>query len=230
MTDGDIPLARFVDRYTMRHERVYPHPRERVWRALTDPAHVRAWFTEVALDLVEGGRAAFGPAGSWWETTITALEPPRLIEFAHALPAAEAGYTRFELDEVDGGCRMTFTLHFDPRAAWPAAPHDPLGGDLPGGPDTPWRPGFVGGWHDFFDRLGRVFDGLPADCIRDTSTTQLAAHVAGQLVRDEGLDAALAERMQVVFAQADRWNELNEIYRRHIIATLPGAAGPVRSP
>ena len=38
---------------------------------------------------------------------------------------------------------MRFVQHFTPGVVHAETPDD-LGGDLPGGPDTPWKPGFVG--------------------------------------------------------------------------------------
>ena len=37
-------LATFIDRWTMEYVRFYPHPIERVWRAITDPAELARWF------------------------------------------------------------------------------------------------------------------------------------------------------------------------------------------
>ncbi|WP_206184919.1 SRPBCC family protein [Thermoactinospora rubra] len=53
-----------------------PHPPDKVWRALTEPEHLAAWFpAEVAID---GNRIrfSFGPDG-----VITDRDPPRLFAF-----------------------------------------------------------------------------------------------------------------------------------------------------
>ena len=42
MTASDY--GTFLDAETIRYERVFPHPIERVWRAITEPAEVREWF------------------------------------------------------------------------------------------------------------------------------------------------------------------------------------------
>jgi uncharacterized protein YndB with AHSA1/START domain len=44
MSDGKATLARAGDRPVLRFERHLPHPIETVWRAVTDPAELRAWF------------------------------------------------------------------------------------------------------------------------------------------------------------------------------------------
>jgi uncharacterized protein YndB with AHSA1/START domain len=164
----DVELARFIDRWTMEHVRIYPHPVERVWRALTESEHIAKWFGEADIELRIGGRARFGPEDEpWFTTVITALEPGRMIEFGAALPRDLPGFIRYELSDVEGGCRMVFTQHFEPGDRFePGEDGDP-GGDLPAGPGTPWMPGFVGGWHEFFDLLGDSLEGLPAGLSRD---------------------------------------------------------------
>ena len=56
-------------RPTVRVERAYPHPIETVWRAVTTPEHLGAWFpSPVELDLRPGGKMRFaafeGAAGA----------------------------------------------------------------------------------------------------------------------------------------------------------------------
>src|SRR6266508_6752873 len=49
------------DRAVLRMERRLAHPPEKVWRALTDPAHLNQWypFQATALELRVGGRIGF---------------------------------------------------------------------------------------------------------------------------------------------------------------------------
>ena len=42
----------------VRFARRIPHPIERVWEALTEPAELRRWWGDADLDLVDGGRFA----------------------------------------------------------------------------------------------------------------------------------------------------------------------------
>ena len=44
----DPMLAVFVDALTMRYERVYPHPIELVWEAVTTSEHLDAWMIPVS--------------------------------------------------------------------------------------------------------------------------------------------------------------------------------------
>jgi len=49
-------------RPAVRFERVYAHPRDRVWQAVTDPEEMRHWFPspEVSLETREGGSITLG--------------------------------------------------------------------------------------------------------------------------------------------------------------------------
>ena len=57
---------------------------------------------------------------------------------------------RFDLATDGDGTRLQFTLYFMPTDTV----EDPYpGGDLPAGPGTAWRPGFLAGFHEFLDDL-----------------------------------------------------------------------------
>ena len=154
---AEAELARFIDRFTVEYVRVYPHPIERVWRAVTDPTEFGVWFIAGRLDPRPGGAYHFGTPDGNFKGRVTEADPPRFIRFGGPKPGP--GYFQYELAEVAGGTRLRFVQHFDPNEAFAETAGDP-GGDLPGGPDTPWKPGFVGGWHEFFDALGDFIDGL----------------------------------------------------------------------
>jgi uncharacterized protein YndB with AHSA1/START domain len=55
----EAELARFIDRFTIEYVRVYPHPVERVWRAITDPAEFKVWFIRGEIDLRQDGKYRF---------------------------------------------------------------------------------------------------------------------------------------------------------------------------
>jgi uncharacterized protein YndB with AHSA1/START domain len=161
---AEAELARFIDRFTMEYVRTYPHPIERVWRAITEPEEFGVWFIKGRLDPRVGGRYWFGDDG--FQGAVGAIEPPRLLR----LDDDSAGQVfQYELSEVADGTRLRFLYRFGRDHGFVEKP-DPsekgevsfdLGGDLPGGPGTPWRPGFLGGWHDFWDRLADHLDGAP---------------------------------------------------------------------
>ncbi len=149
-------LARFIDRYTVEYVRTYPHPIERVWRAITDPAEMSVWFSPIAFEPRLGGAyRALWEEPSMFTGVITAFEPPRLLRFDGPHPGPDS-YWQFELEPADGGTRMVFVQRIAPGhpvlAKWPLDPPDSA-------PDTPWRPGTLSGWHSAFDGLSDVLDG-----------------------------------------------------------------------
>jgi len=162
---AEAELARFIDRFTMEYVRTYPHPIERVWRAIIEPEEFETWFIKGRLDPRVGGRYWFGDDG--FQGVVEAIEPPRRLR----LVDDKAGQVfQYDLAKVTGGTRMRFTYRFGPDHGYVEVP-DPAtddgapitfhrGGDLPGGADTPWRPGFLAGWHAMFDSLADVLGGV----------------------------------------------------------------------
>jgi uncharacterized protein YndB with AHSA1/START domain len=148
-------LARFIDRDTIEFVRVYPHPIERVWRAISDPTEISAWFWTATFELRVGAPYRFGDAKSDMTGVITKIDPPRLLCFGGPAPHGPDGYMQFELDAVHGGTRMRFVQHSTPgyfrKPEWPA--------DHPAGDGNPWRPGTLTGWHLSFDALGQMLSG-----------------------------------------------------------------------
>ena len=212
MSDDD--LARFIDRFTVEYVRVYSHPIDRVWRAITDPNEFRAWFIPGRLDLRAGGEYWFGDDG--FQGLVQTVDPPRLLRFG-----GDTDYFQYELSEVAAGTRMRFVQRFPPTRDYTEEPDD-LGGDLPGGAGTPWKPGFVGGWHEFWDALGDFLDGVPVGSRLPTTDFNVLATAwtekmerSGEFTHDQAVRAALGLRRH------ERWNDLNKIYREHIRATLP---------
>jgi uncharacterized protein YndB with AHSA1/START domain len=96
------------DRVAVRFERRLAHPPERVWRAITDPEDLAAWFPdtiegEFAPDsevrfpkMEEMGLPAVG--------TVTEFDPPRLLAYTWGTSTL-----RFQLEADGDGCRLVFT-------------------------------------------------------------------------------------------------------------------------
>jgi uncharacterized protein YndB with AHSA1/START domain len=109
------------------------HSPEKVWQALTDPAHLREW---APFD-VDANMGAVGAVNLTWvgnpksiETKITRAEAPRVLEFGDA---------RWELEPLGSGTRLTLWHNIDRRfVAWSAA-----------------------GWHISFDVMDRLLAGAP---------------------------------------------------------------------
>jgi uncharacterized protein YndB with AHSA1/START domain len=136
-------------RPVLRMERRLAHPPEKVWRALTEPAHLNQWypFTVTALELRVGGRIAFDDGGGTTvEGRVTELDPPRVFAFTQdptaVLPREGENHLRFELRPDGDGCLLVFThaFHDRPHAAANAA-----------------------GWDACLDALEAVVDGKPVE-------------------------------------------------------------------
>jgi uncharacterized protein YndB with AHSA1/START domain len=99
----------------VRFERRLPHPPAKVWRAITEPEHLAAWFPTT----VEGERAAGAPLTFRFEDMpdepamrgeVVVWDPPHVFELAWA-----EDRLRFELrpDPSGEGCVLTLTDTFD---------------------------------------------------------------------------------------------------------------------
>lgn len=135
------------------------HSPEKVWQAITDPAHLREW---APFD-VDGSLGTVGATVklTWvttaqaTETRVTQADPPNLLEY---------GDIRWELEAFGGGTRLTLRHSIDRRfISWGAA-----------------------GWHICFDVLDRHLAGGPlgrivgADAIKFDAWQRLTAEYAKQ--------------------------------------------------
>ena len=195
----ELRLARFVDRHTLVYDREYEHPIDRVWEAVSTAEHLDAWMLpETRVERRLGGTCGFGwggPADALPPATVTVWEPPVAVQYTHG----DGSFMRFDLEALgDTTTALHFTLHF--LAGPDNAPvEDDPGGDLPGGRDTAWRPGFLVGYHHQLD--------------------QLDPHLRGEWTLADNL------RELERFA-AEGWDAddlaLMEVYRRHVVDTIPG--------
>jgi hypothetical protein len=131
---GGAEVRKDGEKWTLILVRELRHSREKVWQALTDPAHLREWAPFVAdgsLDTV-GARVNLTWVGAPTpiETTVTQADAPRLLEYNNI---------RWELEAFGGGTRLTLWHSIDRRfISWGAA-----------------------GWHICFDVLERLLTGEP---------------------------------------------------------------------
>jgi uncharacterized protein YndB with AHSA1/START domain len=107
------PFLTLEGRPTVRVERRFPHPIEKVWRAVTTPEHLRQWFpTSVEVDLRPGGVMRFGAidgdAGAIG--TVLTVDAPRHLTFTW-------GGDQLTFELVPDGDETTLTLihSFDDR-------------------------------------------------------------------------------------------------------------------
>jgi uncharacterized protein YndB with AHSA1/START domain len=95
----------------LRYERHLAHPQHKVWRALTEDAHLAAWFPTT----IEGERSAGASLhfafrqseGQPFEGQMLVFDPPSLMELRWA-----DDLLRFELEPDGTGCILRLTVTF----------------------------------------------------------------------------------------------------------------------
>ncbi|UJW29158.1 SRPBCC domain-containing protein [Saccharothrix sp. AJ9571] len=105
-------------RFALRFERRFEHPREKVWRALTERDELRVWFVQILdydrsrLEFTEGAELAFVPkSGDTGTGTVVRADRPRLLEYTW-----DGETLRFELAaEGEHACVLVFTNVLDDR-------------------------------------------------------------------------------------------------------------------
>ena len=134
-------------KWTLILVRELRHPPEKVWQALTDPAHLREWAPFVA----DGNLGTVGSkVNLTWvgtpkpiETTVTRADAPRMLEY---------GDIRWELEASGVGTRLTLWHSIDRRfISWGAA-----------------------GWHICFDVLEGILAGEPIGYIAGVDAMKFA--------------------------------------------------------
>ena len=139
-----------ADGYQLRFERHLRHPVEKVWAALTNPAQLAQWLAPGEIELTLGGRVylAFTDGASVIDGRVTAIAPPRLLEFTWTDEDDDFGFVRWELMVDGGGTRFVLT-HTVPEAA--------RGFGLPA----------LAGWHSLLEQLMALLDGQPVPAAPD---------------------------------------------------------------
>jgi uncharacterized protein YndB with AHSA1/START domain len=99
-------------RSTLRFDRVLPHRRERVWRAVTDSEELASWFpTAVIYEPRVGAPMQFDFGGEHgldvWPGEVLEFSPPSVFAFAWG-----EDVLRFELSEAPEGTRLVFSHSF----------------------------------------------------------------------------------------------------------------------
>ncbi|MEU5881025.1 SRPBCC family protein [Spirillospora sp. NPDC047279] len=95
---------------TLRFERRLRHPVEKVWRAVSDPEEMGAWFpAAVEAELRPGAPMRFvfpeeAPVEENWDGEVLEVDPPKVFMFRW-----HEDVLRFELVPQNGGCLLVFT-------------------------------------------------------------------------------------------------------------------------
>jgi uncharacterized protein YndB with AHSA1/START domain len=145
------------DKWTLILVRELRHSPEKVWEALTDPAHLREW----APFVVDGNLSTAGTVNLTWaanpkpfEVRVTRADAPHLLEYADM---------RWELEATNEGTRLTLWHSIDRRyILWGTA-----------------------GWHIALDVLDRLLAGQPigritgADYMKSDAWQRLVGEYAG---------------------------------------------------
>ena len=128
------------EKWTLILVRQLRHPPEKVWQALTDPAHLHEWApfdadgslgtvgTTVKLTTVGA------PTPHVTETKVTRADVPKVLEYNWG-----GNDIRWELEALDGGTRLTLWTSIDRRFISMGA----------------------AGWHVCLDVLDRLLNGTP---------------------------------------------------------------------
>jgi uncharacterized protein YndB with AHSA1/START domain len=140
---GPANLARVEkdgESWTLVLTRELRHPREKVWQALTDPAHLREWAPfDADGSLAVAGRTVTlttvgAPKPHATQTVVTRADAPEVLEYQWG------GFDmRWTLEASGGGTRLTLWTNIDRRYISMGA----------------------AGWHICLDVLDRLLDGQP---------------------------------------------------------------------
>jgi uncharacterized protein YndB with AHSA1/START domain len=137
---GGVRIQKDGEKWTLILVRELRHAPEKVWKALTDPAHLREWAPFDA----DGNLGMVGntvklttvgaPALRVTETTVTRAEAPEVLEYKWG------GFDmRWELEDMGGGTRLTLWTNIGHRFISMGA----------------------AGWHVCFDVLDHLLSGTP---------------------------------------------------------------------
>lgn len=215
---GNEDLASFDDRLTLRFVRTYPHGIEAVWDAVSTGEQLDVWLLPASqVERRQGGRCSFSwgaPATNAVHGTVSVFEAPHRVRYQWP----DGGYLQFNLEELDRDTtRLTFLYHTAPGANLDPDDGTHAGMDQPAGPDSPWRPGVVGGFHGFLDQL---------DLFLSVQWTRVQAQHAIQTVyAGRSLAEAWAENPGCRAPANDptEHQRLTELYRSHIKEHCPRA-------
>jgi uncharacterized protein YndB with AHSA1/START domain len=111
-----VQVKKDGDKWTLIVVRELRHAPEKVWRALTDPVHLREW---APFD-VDRSLSAVGMVNLTWVGNPQVLEAR--VTHAEAARVLEIGDMRWELEPLGGGTRLTLWHKIDRRfVTWGAA-------------------------------------------------------------------------------------------------------------
>jgi uncharacterized protein YndB with AHSA1/START domain len=94
----------------------FPHPPEKVWRALTDPEALRVWLMDndfeprVGKRFILRGRQVTPEFRGWNECEVLEIEPPRRMVWSWMCNENDPpGRVEFSLEQTESGTRLTLS-------------------------------------------------------------------------------------------------------------------------
>jgi uncharacterized protein YndB with AHSA1/START domain len=207
--DNDA-LAQFKDRHTMRYVRFYPVEVARLWKAVTSAEHLNIWLYPVTkVEPRLGGRCSFSwgaPDDPTFEGTVSRFDPFKQVRYE----VGAENYIQFDLLPVEGGTRFIFTQFFGP--GFRHADDGQLEGKdgaQPAGPGTPWRAGFLAGFHLNFRYLETFIGEEWSEGRIDQESRRRVELANSEVIEDHPP------------ASQDEWRRLVDVYYDHVLATCP---------
>jgi uncharacterized protein YndB with AHSA1/START domain len=88
----------------------FPHPVEKVWRALTDPDALRVWLMDNDFEPRVGKRFVLRGSRGWNECEVLEIEPQRRMVWSWIINEGDAPTrVEFRLEEISHGTRLTLS-------------------------------------------------------------------------------------------------------------------------
>jgi uncharacterized protein YndB with AHSA1/START domain len=145
MVGHDVELGtirRTRGTFEARLERFLAHDQASVWALLTDPARLPEWLAPGELSQRKGGPAKlnFPDSGTVIDSTVSAIDPPRLIEYSWSGSGEPERPVRWETIAGDRGTRLILTVRI---------------------PDTEDIARTCAGWEAHLQMLLAAIDGAP---------------------------------------------------------------------
>ena len=157
------------EKWTLVLVRDLSHPPAKVWEALTEPEHLRAWAPfDADRNLGAVGTATLSTVGAptphVTETQVKRAEAPKVLEFNWG-----GQDIRWELEPLGGGTRLRLWHNIDRRFISMGA----------------------AGWHICFDVLGRLLAGRPVGRIVGPEAMKLGGwqRLNGEYAKQFGVEA-----------------------------------------
>jgi uncharacterized protein YndB with AHSA1/START domain len=151
------------DQATVVFERRYASPRERVWRALTDPHELSTWMDPAIVELRVGGRFEITFGDGKMLGHITKLIPEQVLAYTWNEDQADASEVRWELASDGAGTNLRLTHTRLARRTASA---------------------YGAGWHLHLEMLAAVLAGMNPEW-DDARFDQLREGYAGHLGSDD---------------------------------------------